>query len=58
MWVPERKEDMSTMNRMFKLYREHSLVAQLDKREPGFGFVHSSKGRDRREHCVADISRQ
>lgn len=49
---------MTTMNRLYCLYSEDYLVAQLDERELGFGFMHSSIDRHTRESSDLDTGLQ
>ena len=49
---PERKKDMTTMNRIYCLYSESCKYAHLDERELGFGFMHSSVDKHKRGNCV------
>ncbi len=55
---PERKKDMTTMNRLYCLYSESSLLAHLDKSELGFDFMHSSIDKQKRGNCLDTDSRE
>ena len=37
-----KEKDMTTMNRLYSLYSERSLVAHLEEKKMGFGFIYSS----------------
>ncbi len=56
--VPERIKDMTAMNRWYSLYSDSYKSAQLDERELGFGFVHSSIDKRKRGNCVTDTGLQ
>lgn len=46
------EKDMNTMNRLYYFYSESCKMAHLYKNELGFGFMHSSIDKHKRENCV------
>ena len=45
---------MTTMNRIYCIYKESYKLAHLDEHELGFGFVYSSLDKHIRGNCVLD----